>query len=96
MSTPGTLIQSAEPEAEQPLPPEATEIDWDRAEPVQAQALPSADGLTCRLTVRFDGRTVDALAAETRRLGFGPATLVRMWTLERLQEKAGVAGASTG
>ena len=55
---------------------------------VEVEVRPPADGLACRLTVRFDGRTIDALAKEARRLGIGPATLVRMWTLERLQQGA--------
>ncbi len=71
---------------EHPLPAEAAAIDWDRLQPVEAEVRPPADGLACRLTVRFDGRIIDALAKEARRLGIGPATLVRMWTLERLQQ----------
>lgn len=80
-----TADATAEPDQTAAEPPEAAEIDWNALEPVEAEARRPADGLAFRLTVRFDGRTVDALTREAHRLGVGPGTLVRMWTLERLR-----------
>ena len=54
-------------------------------EPLAVEAHPPADGLACRLTVRFDGQTIESLTREARHLGIGPGTLVRLWTLERLR-----------
>lgn len=38
--------------------------------------------------VRLSSETWEALRREARELGVGPSTLVRMWILERLRERA--------
>lgn len=39
------------------------------------------------LTVRLDPETLRVLRARAREKGLGPTTLIRMWVLERLQER---------
>jgi hypothetical protein len=48
------------------------------------------------LSVRFDEQQLRALAAEARRRGLAASTLVRMWTLERLEECARVQAGGVG
>lgn len=45
-----------------------------------------AENLSEGITIRFDRQTLEKLRAQAQKKGLGPTTLVRMWTLERLQD----------
>ena len=54
----------------------------DEFEPVNVRF---AKNLSQGITVRFTPETLETLRATAKRKGIGPATLARMWILERLE-----------
>lgn len=46
-----------------------------------------AKNLSQGLTIRLDPNTLEKLRLQAKEKGIGPTTLIRMWILERLQEK---------
>jgi len=55
---------------------------WDDLAPVQVRF---AGNLSAGLHIRIDPATLAALREEAKRSGVGPATLARLWIVERLQ-----------
>jgi hypothetical protein len=56
---------------------------WDELKPVE---LVFAKNLSENLNIRFDDETLVKIRKEAKKRGVGPTTLVRMWTLEKLQQ----------
>ncbi len=56
---------------------------------METEPLPRSKGV-----IQVDTNTFTQLAEEARSEGIGPSTLVRMWILERLRERAGRRQAS--
>ncbi len=54
---------------------------WDEAEPVRVRF---GKNLSQGITIRFDPESLFRLRQHARQKGIGPATLARMWILERL------------
>ena len=59
---------------------------WQDTEPVEPIAVKRP--LDVVVPVRLSSETWTALRREARELGIGPSTLVRMWVLEKLRERA--------
>ncbi len=57
---------------------------WEEAEPVRVRF---AKNLSQGITIRFDPESLLELRQHARRKGIGPATLARMWILERLGQE---------
>jgi hypothetical protein len=55
--------------------------EWEETE------LTVARPLIHTLAIRLDAKTIDRLAAASRKKGIGPSTLARMWILERLERE---------
>ncbi|MSQ06454.1 MAG: hypothetical protein EXR46_04540 [Dehalococcoidia bacterium] len=55
----------------------------DEFKPVQVRF---AKNLSQGITIRLDTVTLDKVRALAKSKGMGPATLIRMWVLERLQQ----------
>ena len=60
------------------------EQTWKDGKPVKVQF---ARNLSETINVRFDSGTVSALRSRARERGLGATQLIRMWVMERLQDK---------
>jgi hypothetical protein len=59
----------------------------DYVEEMKSVQLRVAPKFTQGMTVLFDPQTVNTIKVRASKVGVKPATLIRMWVLERLYEK---------
>ena len=65
----------------------------DEFKPVRVHV---ARKLSSGLTIRLDRETLEKLRRAAQEKGIGPTTLIRMWVLERLQQKDAAPHGSPG